>query len=187
VKHVRKQYIVDRHFQIGFIKRFTWLVVASSLLLGIIIFLLTQGSTTVAIEKTKVYAKPTSDFILPTLSLTVLAVTTIAGISVGLIAFFISHRIAGPAFRLKREIELLKKGSLSRDFSIRKHDHLKDLASSLQDMTDTFYERHTALKRDYEKLTQLLRREGIMIDWEDREEIEKALNNIEQNIDYFKV
>jgi methyl-accepting chemotaxis protein len=183
----RRQYVVDAPFQLAFIFKFAAIVIVSSLLIGVMIFAFTQRSTTVAIEKTKVYAKPTSDFILPTLVLTVIGMTTSAGVTVFLMAFFISHRIAGPVYRLKREIDALTKGSLNRNFSIRKHDHLQDLSSSLQDMSDKFYKQHMALKTDYEALSHILRREGISLSKIERVEIEKILDDIQTNIDYYKM
>lgn len=187
MSYKRTQYVVDAPFQLTFIWKFATIVIISSLLLGIMIFAFTQSSTTVAIEKTRIFVKPTSDFIFPMLSLTVLSVTLTAAVTVILLAFFISHRIAGPVFRLKREIDAFKNGSLKLNFTIRKNDHLQDLASSLQDMSDKVYQNQMALKTDYAALAQILRREGKALSQTEKDEIEGLLEDIETHINYFKM
>ena len=71
----RKHYFIDKEFQTKFILRFCGVVVVSSLLIGILIFLLSQNSTTVAIENTQVRVKTTADFILPVLVQTIIVVS----------------------------------------------------------------------------------------------------------------
>ena len=63
-------------------------------------------STTVVIENTRVIAKSTADFILPGLSLTVVIVAASTALVMLFLTLMITHRIAGPIYRFKKEIEL---------------------------------------------------------------------------------
>jgi methyl-accepting chemotaxis protein len=45
---------------------------------------------------------------------------------------FITHRIAGPLFRINRELDKMIKGDLDVNFKLRKRDELKPLSNKLQ-------------------------------------------------------
>ncbi len=182
----RKHFIVDLPFQTAFICKFTMIVIGASFLIGAIVFIYAQNSTTVAIEKTKIFAKPTSDFIFPVIALTVLLVSLAAAVSVGFLTLFISHRIAGPVFRLKREIHRLQEGALTANFSIREKDQLKDLANALQEMSDTICGRQLALKKNCAALVDLLKKNDFSVGPADRATLQKIVEDIQGNLNYFK-
>jgi len=51
---------------------------------------------------------------------------------VGLWAFIYSHRVAGPIYRIKKNIDELTRGEDIPPVILRKHDDFKDLAASLE-------------------------------------------------------
>ncbi len=53
-------------------------------------------------------------------------------IGVGFLALFVSHRMVGPLFRIKRCIEMLGEGKDIPPIRLRKHDEFKELADSLE-------------------------------------------------------
>src|SRR5208283_4488683 len=63
-------------------------------------------------------------FFIPVLALVVLV-----------ISIFISHRIAGPEYRLVKLLEDVGQGDLTANTSLRKHDELKDIANQLGQTT----------------------------------------------------
>lgn len=62
-------------------------------------------------------------------ALALAAVIFIAGI-------FLSHRIAGPLYRIERSAEAIRRGDLTVNFHVRKDDDIKDTAHILDDMVD---------------------------------------------------
>jgi HAMP domain-containing protein len=50
---------------------------------------------------------------------------------VSLLVIRLSHRVAGPVFRLNREIRQMAAGMYPRSITLRKYDHLKELAEAL--------------------------------------------------------
>jgi HAMP domain-containing protein len=50
------------------------------------------------------------------------------------IIIFISHRIAGPLFRLKQYMEKVENGDFSAELKFRKHDAIHDVAESFNRM-----------------------------------------------------
>ncbi|MBN2754038.1 MAG: methyl-accepting chemotaxis protein [Candidatus Goldbacteria bacterium] len=129
----RKIYIVDKKFQYKFVLM---------LLFFILITVFTVSFTTFYViwqnvieefffvpEASKklgdIYIKTTELLILPLIVLSV--VSCIAGI-------LISHRIAGPVYRMKKVAEEIAKGNLCVSVKFRKSDELHGLADSMNAM-----------------------------------------------------
>ena len=186
-RQMRRQLFIDPSFQKNFIFKFCIIVILSSLLVAGIVLFLTQNSTTVAIEKTKVLVKPTSDFILPSLSVTLLIVTVFSALVVLLLTLIMSHKIAGPIFRLKREIDVMQSGDLSRNFNLRADDQLQPLSRSLSFLTNTFRAKHKELQEDCRGLMQFLEKRDFNISVKDKEELNTKLDVINSKLNYFKV
>ena len=186
-KYMRRKYLIDKGFQVGFILKFCSIVLLASLVIGGIVFAVNQNSTTVAIENTKVVVKTTADFILPMLVLTVLVV---AAASAGIVAFMglmTTHRIAGPLFRLRREIEGLQEGDFTRTFVVRNKDHLKELARGLAAMNDALRTKHTELKKKSDALSSFLKEKNYCVSFEDRDRFAQMLKEMEELMQFFKV
>jgi methyl-accepting chemotaxis protein len=142
----RRSYFIDKKFQGKFILKFCLIVIVSSVIVGGLLLFLAQGSTTVAIENTKVTVKNTASFLLPLILTTLIIVTVFSAISVAVLAMFISHKIAGPLYRIKKDIERLHAGDLTASFRIRKGDQLQDLADSLNEMASAMQAKVKQLK-----------------------------------------
>ncbi|MFA5062449.1 MAG: methyl-accepting chemotaxis protein [Candidatus Omnitrophota bacterium] len=132
--HKRRNYLIDRNFQLQFILRFSILVLLGGLITTAVLYLLAMQSTTVVFHNSRVVARTTADAILPLLLPTVVIVTVIIGIAAAVLAMFVSHKISGPLFRFKKVLETLSGGDFSLDFSIRECDQLHDVAGILNGM-----------------------------------------------------
>jgi nitrogen fixation/metabolism regulation signal transduction histidine kinase len=183
----RKHYLIDKDFQISFIFKFCAIAILASFIIGALVFYLTSNSTTVAIENTKVTVKSTADFIFPVLALTVIVVTFFSSLILGIMALVISHRIVGPLYRLRKEIDMLKEGDFTKQFQVRNKDNLKDLAKSLGDMSSTLRKRHAELKRRSDQLQAFLKERNYNVPFEDRERFSLMLEGIDQVLNFFKV
>jgi len=179
----RRHYFIDKSFQTKFILKFCTIVILTSILIGSILFLLSRNSTTVAIENTEVTVKNTSDFILPFILQTLILVTIFSGISVILLTIFVSHKIAGPLYRLKNEIEKLGQGNLRVNFHIRTSDQLKSLADSLSRMVESLRGRIVFFKKEFSEIKSFLNN----ITSEDKQFLEDKLKKIEDIFNYFKI
>ena len=62
-----------------------------------------------------------------------------------LAGIFISHKIAGPMYRIERSAEAIRNGDLRVNFKIRKGDEMRDTAGALEEMVET-------LHKDVEKI-----------------------------------
>lgn len=186
-KNMRRQYFIDKKFQIRFIARFSLIVILSSLAIGALIFAFSLNSTTIAIENTKVVVKRTADFILPVMATTLLMVTLFSSLAIFVMTLFFSHKIAGPLYRLRREIEMLKNGNLTGTFTIRNKDQMKELADSLKEMCQTLRQKHAELKTKCDKLREFLKEKHFCVTAEDSDKFAKLVGDIDDILSYFKV
>jgi len=133
----RRIHMIKMDFQRNFIFKFCAIIVLSSLTIGGIVYALSASSTTTAFENSRLLIKSTQDFILPFLMISCLAGIIMSGILTIIITLFISHRIAGPIYRLEKDIIEVNKGNLCLDINVRENDELQDLAKSLNQMLKT--------------------------------------------------
>lgn len=178
----RRNYFIDKKFQTKFILKFCFIVILAAIAIGISLFLLSANSTTVAIENTKVTVKTTADFILPFILQTIIVVTIFSAISVILLTLFVSHKIAGPLYRLKREIDKLGQANFAANFQIRATDQLKDLSRSLTLMSNSLRDKMTAIKAETLEAGKVI--DGVY--FENKKQIEDRIKRIESILDSFK-
>jgi len=131
----RKNYFIEKSFQARFILKFCMLVVLGGVLTIGILFLLGKRSTTVAVVDSRVVVKTTADFLLPLLIQTAAVVMILVGTATIFVTLFVSHKIAGPLYRLKKAMQELAEGNLSAQMKLRKLDQLQDIADAFNEMT----------------------------------------------------
>lgn len=188
-KH-RRVYFIEKRFQISFILKFCVLVIIGSLLTGALVYFLSQRSTTVVFEHSRALVKSTSDFLLPLLMQTIIVVSIIVAVATIVLTLFISHKIAGPLYRLKKELANIGIGDLTGDFSLRRDDQLQDVASGVSAMIKGLRDRIGNLKNGWRSLKDkwlALLNKGFPPDM--KQEVEgfnNIINQIDRDFDYFK-
>jgi len=130
----RRNYFIDKGFQSKFIIRFCLLVAAAGLVVLAMVYALAKNATTVSIVNSRVVVRTMADFLFPVLIQTFLVATVLVGIATAVMTLFISHRIAGPAFRFKKVLGALGASDFSGKCIIRKKDYLQDVASAISRM-----------------------------------------------------
>jgi methyl-accepting chemotaxis protein len=183
----RKHFFIDKEFQLRFIIKFCLIVLASSVLVAVMSFVIFQNSTTVAIENTKVAVKTTGDFILPLLAGVLLIVTGISALTVIVLTLLVSHKIAGPLFRIKRELDYLREGDLTRNFRLRSDDQLQPLSKSLCEMTESLRQNHLELRDKIMILKDYLRDKNFTRTEDEKKMLNQFINEIEVSIGFYKV
>jgi len=130
----RRILFIDKKFQTNFIINFCLLVVIGGLITTALLYFFTTRSHTVSFVNSRAVVQTTADFLLPLLAQTVCIVMVIIGLAAIIMTLLVSHRIAGPLYRLKKVLNMLGEGDFSGDFRIRHKDQLQDLASIFNDM-----------------------------------------------------
>ncbi len=133
----RRIRIVKMGFQMNFILKFCAVIILSALTIAAIVYVLSLASTTTVFENSRLTLKSTADFMLPILILSSLVAIIITGLITIVITLFISHRIAGPLYRLEKDIAEVNSGNLEVEIHVRRKDELQNLAKSLNQMVRT--------------------------------------------------
>ena len=78
-----------------------------------------------------------------------------------LIGTFLSHRIAGPIYRISRYIDSLMLGDYSKGLTLRKHDELKGLAAKMTQLCDSLKEGQQKRSSAVDDALQSLKKQGV--------------------------
>ncbi|MBU4376778.1 MAG: methyl-accepting chemotaxis protein [Candidatus Omnitrophica bacterium] len=124
----RKNYFIKKEFQAKFILKFCALVALTALISASVIYLFLSQSVITVFENSRIVIKPSTEFIMPGLILSGLVSIALVGVTTIIIVLFISHRIAGPLYKIESSLEKMGDGDLSFDISFRKNDETKILS-----------------------------------------------------------
>lgn len=153
---IRRQYIIEPEFQMRFIAKFCVVVTAAALIIAACVLWLTDNSTTVTIENTHVVVKNTVDMIYPIVFQSFIMAAVFSAIVVALMTMIMTHKIAGPLYRLKLDVERIKNGDYRAKFKVRSSDQLIPFANCLADMSSSLRSRNLAIKSEIEGLDNAL-------------------------------
>ena len=117
---------------------------------GAIIYIMSSAALTTTFENCRLSVKSTADFILPAVLLSSAVVIVLIGLSAIAVTLFTSHKIAGPLYRIEKDVEEVAAGNLNTRFNLREGDEIKALAESLNYMT-------TSLRADIDEMKRVVR------------------------------
>lgn len=186
----RRIYFIEKSFQAKFILKFCALVVLGGLLTIGLLYLMAMQSTTVSVVNSRVIVRTTANFILPILIQTVAIVVVIVSLATVAVTLFVSHKIAGPLYHIRKVMQELEGGNFSHDFHIRHLDQLQDLANSFDSAIKRIREKIQLLKDGLQSLKEKL---GSIQESEVAEnkrmllsELKKISEELDKAISYFK-
>lgn len=130
----RRNYFIKKEFQRRFIMKFCLLVALGALISGIIIYAMSLSTVTTSFENSRLTIKSTADYVLPAVLLSSVIVIILIGLATIMITLFTSHKIAGPLYRIEKDVGEIVAGNLKIRFNLRKDDEIKPLAAALDTM-----------------------------------------------------
>ncbi len=136
-KHLRKQYLVDRPYQLRFVTRVFAVVLAVAVISSLIATTLLWNT---------MYKPELGMQIHLTVSLIAVAITLLMELLIAIpIVFYLgirqSHRIVGPMNRLKATLAAIGEGDFSKRITLREGDALEDLAKAINAMAERLQSR----------------------------------------------
>ncbi|MFA6321806.1 MAG: HAMP domain-containing protein [Candidatus Omnitrophota bacterium] len=112
----------------------------------------------------------------------------ILSILIFIAGIFISHRIAGPMYRIEKSAEAIQRGDLLVNFKIRKGDEMRDAADALEDMVEGLHDDIKKIKAESialeERINILVERGSIPA--EDGKRLKEILSSIDSVILKYK-
>ena len=142
----RRIYMVRMDFQKDFIIRMCILIVAATVIASAIIYVFCGATVTTVFKDSRLSILSTNHFIMPYLLLSSLIATFCAGFACWRMTLIVSNRLAGPIYRLEKDIAKVAQGDLSVRFRLRQKDELQSLAKILNDMTKDWHKDISILK-----------------------------------------
>ncbi len=135
----RRQYFIKKGFQGTFILKFCALVLLGTVLSTLLILALSGDTLTSDFSQSRLEIKSTSQAILPAVLMTNLITLAFITLAVMVLTLFISHKIAGPLFRLEKELDEIGQGDLTKMVVLRDKDQVNALAQSITVMAEQLH------------------------------------------------
>lgn len=133
----RKQYLVDRDYQLRFVTRVFMVVFA----VAVVSSLITSALLWVNMYQPELEPHTTMIAALVAVATTLLIELLLAIPIVFFLGIRQSHRIVGPMNRLKQTIEAIGNGDFSQRITLRQGDALEDLAKYINQMAERLGQR----------------------------------------------
>ena len=114
----------------------------------------------------------------------------------GAVSIFITHKIAGPLYRLKKSISEITEGNLDVKVKLRKGDDLKDLAEHFNMLAEELRTFVNTVRVDYDLLSEYISeiereiKANVLTEESGRKIIKKVQDsrkNIEEALEKFKI
>lgn len=180
----RRNFFIKKEFQRNFIMKFCVVVILGSLISGGILYWMSKSTVTTTFENSRLTIKSTADYILPSVILSSLVVILGTGVATIFITLFTSHKIAGPLYRMEKDVQEFTTGNLNVRFGLRQDDELKLLASSLDIMAVTMKTRVSDIKKAVVELESAVESSKMAVM---SEKAKEKLQNIKIEISKFKI
>jgi len=148
----RRNYFINKEFQARFIIKFLSVTLIGSAISGYVMFLMVERDVEHTFYSSHIRLGTTGQLLLPTLLKVNFGVLAAVLLAVAIITLLITHKVAGPLYRLGRSAEKIADGDLTGSFNLRTNDELKGLARSLDTMNSRLKERFSELKAQAEDI-----------------------------------
>ncbi|MDD5428130.1 MAG: methyl-accepting chemotaxis protein [Candidatus Omnitrophica bacterium] len=130
----RKQYIVARKFQLKYTGVILLLMFITA---GFCAYIVYYTTMVLFGEKlANVYPQGHLVAMVKLVNFRILAAMLVVSPLIGFLAIYLSHKIAGPIFRIERVLADMAKGDLSIRITLRRGDEMVSLADSVNRLTD---------------------------------------------------
>lgn len=147
----RRNYYIDKQFQTKYMLLTMLLLLAYTFTFLIIIF--APYILTLFLEGYSLAEKAEASRALLFLHGTVWPGIACVILLFGALSIYVTHKIAGPMYRIKKSIAEITDGNLELNITLRKGDDLKDLAEHVNMLTGEMRNFVSRLKLDYDLLS----------------------------------
>jgi methyl-accepting chemotaxis protein len=152
----RRNYFIKKNFQGKLILGYFLFMVAGCLIFAIILALLSADSMTVVYQDNDLQIGQTPFMLIKQLLTAHWIAIVVGGIFVVVIAMFITHRLAGPIFRLERAVDNMISGQLNDVIYLRGKDEGKELAAKLNQFNRELSENIGQIRKRSQNIEDLL-------------------------------
>lgn len=192
----RRNYFIKKDFQGKFIMRFFLTIFIGAVIFTAILSLFSAHTITISYEDSYLRVERTPKALFLEIVRAYGAYIFILGVVVSTLSLFLSHRIAGPLFRIEKSMDEVAKGNLAFHITLRRRDEAKELAEKVNAMVGVLSGRIREIREQTEiihrQITDLSERsaEKNVAAEEARELISGAMRSVEdlkKSLSFFKI
>ncbi|MCK5681033.1 methyl-accepting chemotaxis protein [bacterium] len=143
---------VEKEFQMWLLTRIFGVIVLSSVLAALILFFYARHETVTSFYSAHIKIRRVSDLLLPVIFCGA-SVSIVAG---ALLAFFLPQKIAGPIFRIEKDLQAVRGGDLTVVIKLREHDTLKGFVAIINEVIADLNVGAKGLQGESERLQEAL-------------------------------
>ena len=180
-KRKRLNFSIKKNMQLRLIGKVLIIVLVSVLVSAAIFYFYSEREIGSSYRQFHVKAKNFLDYLLPAVICSFL-LSMILGF---IVCLFYPHHIAGPLYRIEREILNIGKGDLSVHITIRKGDEVTELANNINIMVEELREKIKKIKEASQKMDETLR--GTEEGGRQTERLKEICRTIKSETDYFNL
>ncbi len=152
----RRKYLVSSNFQLKFILTFLIISLLSSIAAVVVFNVLAMKELEAQIWSVHISAQSTGDILKPLfIKVNIISLICISALLV-VIAFLVIRKTAGPLYRMSNDIRRIADGDLSAGVSLREKDEFKDVADTLNSMTQYLRTEFSSMSEKYNDISLLL-------------------------------
>lgn len=144
----RRIYFVKKDFQLKFILKFCLILLAGVVVSTGLLFFLSQDTLTSSFQDSRLQIKSTGLAILPAVIYTNLFTLGLVVLAAIVVILFITHKIAGPLFRLEKELIRIGNGDLTGRITLREKDQITEIADSINKVADQLHQKVQEIQTD---------------------------------------
>lgn len=140
-KFKRSQVFIKRGFQVQLILKFVLLILAGSVISTSILYFAASRDLSTSYFSAHQTIKSTGDLLLPSIILSNLVSILLIAAATVYVTLYISHKIAGPLFKIEKLMKQIGDGDLTVDCSLRGGDELVALSEGMEKMVQGLKEK----------------------------------------------
>jgi methyl-accepting chemotaxis protein len=143
---------VKREFQMWLLVRIVGVVIVSSLVAVLVLYLYSRQEISSSFYSAHIQIRRVSDLMLPVIMAGAF-VSLLSGVA---LALFLPQKLAGPIYRVQKNLEVIREGDLTEHIVLRRNDPLTDLAASVNEATAGLRARIQKIKEIQQALDQII-------------------------------
>lgn len=182
----RRNFFIKKDFQGKIILKFFLAILVGAIIFTAILSLFSADTITITYEDSYLKLDKTPKALLLEIIRAYSLYILLLGIIISGFSLFLSHRIAGPLYRLERSVEEITKGNLAFKIVLRKKDEARELADGMNIMIEALSSRirdirlnANSIHEEVMSLSKMLEDEKLT-STEVKANIRETLNSIEE-------
>ena len=178
----RKKYLIKQGLQFRYIGVVFALVILASIITGYTVF--ATGWTLLGEKLASVYPQGRLIYVFKAANVALMRNLLLASPFIFLLALISSHKIAGPIYRIEKDMSEIARGNLALRIKLRRGDELQDIADAINAMTENLGKDMALNKKASTKILKGLDelKDLISSSSSDRTKIELVIGELQKTI-----